>query len=799
MKRLVIIFFQFSVLCRGQLNIDFEQGGTAGWIQDRPLSWDTSSFEVLSGRFSLRHIYDNPDPGNDRISIRVDSLYLESGNTEWQFKIRHGYNPSAANNWVVFLISSADATEMHPGGNTSGYAVGVNYDGSDDLLKLWRIDKGEEYPIITTGLNWQEGIGTKAAGIKIIRSAEGVWEIFVDRQGTFDHFIVEGNGTDNEIMDMQHFGIYYQYSSRQDQKLWIDDIMINGGFEQDSIPPGIHDFFDYIPKKHDVIINEIMADPSPSVGLPEYEYIELMNRSDYPVDMNGWTMECGKTIKTFTDILFPPGEFLLLVHKDAEEIFMKYGNCVPLFTSRTSLQNTGELIKLLDGNRNLISWLNYSDEWYTHDYYSSGGWSLERKDPDRFCGGIENWSVSKDTTGGTPGRVNSVYGMNPDTVRPRVMAVEIPEDTRLEVYFSEPMDSIPQLEPGNFHVDPDIGHPAVIILRGPDYQAVSLELESGMEPGKIYHLSFSDELRDCAGNRLDIPEPVKIGKPEFPTEGDILISEIMFDPLPGKVEFLELYNKSDKVINLGSLLISRRDETSGEISSLIPVYNGNRLFFPGDFLLLTSDIQKLISGYPRIEGIQIEVPGMPVFENDEGDVVILDLWMNIIDEFKYHHQMHFSLLSVTDGVSLERISYEMPAGDPGNWHSAAESEGFSTPGYSNSQSVTNINLYTDIKIEPEIFTPDNDGNDDFTNIWYSFDHPGCVTSIWIFDPAGRIIRKLTDNQLVGLSGFIAWDGIDDHGQRAGMGIYLVFIRIFDLEGRVREVKKTCVLSLGGKE
>jgi hypothetical protein len=223
------------------------------------------------------------------------------------------------------------------------------------------------------------------------------------------------------------------------------------------------------------------------------------------------------------------------------------------------------------------------------------------------------------------------------------------------------------------------------------------------------------------------------------------------------------------------------------------------LFFPGDFLLLASDIQKLISGYPRIEGIQIEVPGMPVFENDEGDVVILDLWMNIIDEFKYHHQMHFSLLSVTDGVSLERISYEMPAGDPGNWHSAAESEGFSTPGYSNSQSVTNINLYTDIKIEPEIFTPDNDGNDDFTNIWYSFDHPGCVTSIWIFDPAGRIIRKLTDNQLVGLSGFIAWDGIDDHGQRAGMGIYLVFIRIFDLEGRVREVKKTCVLSLGGKE
>jgi hypothetical protein len=71
-------------------------------------------------------------------------------------------------------------------------------------------------------------------------------------------------------------------------------------------------------------------------------------------------------------------------------------------------------------------------------------------------------------------------------------------------------------------------------------------------------------------------------------------------------------------------------------------------------------------------------------------------------------------------------------------------------------------------------------------------------SIRIFDPAGRLIRKLADNQLVGTSGFITWDGIDDHGQRAGMGLYLVFIRLFNLEGQVREIKKTCILSVGGK-
>jgi len=863
------------------LYIDFEQEGIAGWIQSRPFSWDTSTFDALSGRYSLKHIYDNPNSGMDQISICVDSLHIESGETEWQFKIRHDYTPSAANSWAVFLVSKENAKEMYPGGYTSGYAIGVNYHGSDDLLKLWKVDKGEENSIITTGLNWQEEIGMKAVGIKVNRSGKGAWKIFVDRQGTFEEFIEEGSGTDAEFTDMRHFGVFYNYSSRQDLKLWIDDIIINGRFERDTIPPTLiclnisdertlmlffseaideniitdktnffvepetgypekiwiirqdqlvlsfeqsfpdgiscklqirnikdkngniapaseHDFVYYIPKKNDVIINEIMADPSPSVGLPEYEYIELMNRSDYHIDMNQWTMECGNTIVTFPEILLPPASFLLLISTNAEEQFKKYGSCVPVFTSRTSLQNTGDLIKMLDKNRNLITWLNYSDEWYSNDFYRRGGWSLERKDPDRFCGGIENWSVSENSAGGTPGRLNSVNGLNPDTVKPRVLFVEIPDDSRLEIYFSEPMDSVPQIEPEYFNIDHDIGNPEGIILRGPDYQSVLLELSVSIEPGKIYHLTLSDELKDCAGNRLSITEPVKIGKPEFPSGGDILISEIMFDPLPGKVEFLELYNHSGKVINLGCLLVAKRDKTTGEISSLIPVDNGNRLLFPGDFLLLTSDIPRLISGYPGIGGIQIEVPGMPAFENNQGTVVILDLWLNIIDEFEYHYKMHFSLLTATDGVSLERISYKRPANDPDNWHSAAENVGFCTPGYTNSQSKTNTSFLQGIKIEPEIFTPDNDGKDDFANIWYSFDHPGCVASIWIFDPAGRIVRKLADNQLVGESGSITWDGINDLGQRASIGIYMVFIRIFDLEGRVREVKKTCILSVGRK-
>ena len=173
----------------------------------------------------------------------------------------------------------------------------------------------------------------------------------------------------------------------------------------------------------------------------------------------------------------------------------------------------------------------------------------------------------------------------------------------------------------------------------------------------------------------------------------------------------------------------------------------------------------------------------------------MDKWLQIIDEFAYNDEMHFPLLSSTEGVSLERISYERSASDQRNWHSAAEDAGFCTPGYENSQLVNTINPEIKIGVEPEIFTPDNDGREDFTNICYSFDQPGNVISIWIFDPMGRIIRQLASNLLVGTSGCVTWDGTDDQGQRARMGIYLVYVRLFDLEGKARQIKKSCVLSV----
>ena len=47
-------------------------------------------------------------------------------------------------------------------------------------------------------------------------------------------------------------------------------------------------FVSAIPSYRDVVINEIFADPTPQLGLPAADFIELYNASDSIFDLNGW-------------------------------------------------------------------------------------------------------------------------------------------------------------------------------------------------------------------------------------------------------------------------------------------------------------------------------------------------------------------------------------------------------------------------------------------------------------------------------------------------------------------------------
>jgi hypothetical protein len=151
-------------------------------------------------------------------------------------------------------------------------------------------------------------------------------------------------------------------------------------------------------------------------------------------------------------------------------------------------------------------------------------------------------------------------------------------------------------------------------------------------------------------------------------------------------------------------------------------------------------------------------------------------------------------LNDVNGISLERLDFSRPTDDPTNWHSAAEGVGFATPGYKNSQFNPAEAAAANIEITPEVFSPDNDGIDDVLKISYKFDTPGYVANITIFDPRGRIERKLAQNELLGVEGTFSWDGINEQRQKSRIGIYVIYFEVFNLDGDVLKFKKTCVVA-----
>ena len=127
--------------------------------------------------------------------------------------------------------------------------------------------------------------------------------------------------------------------------------------------------FDYlvaeIPLKGDVIINEFFADPTPVIGLPEVEYVEIYNKSNKIFNIQNWRITDGSATGTIANAWLMPGEYLVLAATSSIPLFSPM---VPVgVTSFPSLNNAGDSIILKDDNGVFIDYIVYTDDWYQDD------------------------------------------------------------------------------------------------------------------------------------------------------------------------------------------------------------------------------------------------------------------------------------------------------------------------------------------------------------------------------------------------------------------------------------------------
>ena len=552
--------------------------------------------------------------------------------------------------------------------------------------------------------------------------------------------------------------------------------------------------FYYLPEAYDVLISEIMANPDPPVGLPPYEYLELYNRSEYPVNIKNWSQVVRNYIITLPQYIIPSHEYLILCPATGKAAFDKLGSSIACWNDEYLLTNTGTSLMLMDSGQNIISFLNYSDDWYNDAYKKSGGWSLEMIDPMNPCGGKENWLPSNDKSGGTPGKKNSVWGKNPDNLRPEYRNIRVPGDSIIIVNFSEPLGFEILHDSLNFFLDNEIGYPDKINITGTNFSSATLNYKQKLEQGKTYKLYVRKKVCDCVGNPLSDDIVIPVALPQQPDSFDVVINEVLFNPFPFGSEFIEIYNRSNKVIDAGSLIIAILDTVTGKIKDFSKVADNGFLLFPGAYLAITKDKSGLEKFY-QIKNPEtiLESDSVPTLPDKNGIIGLLNMNYGFIDKFNYNSKMHFSMLSNPDGVSLERLNADYPTQMLTNWHSAAQTAGYATPGYANSQM---LNLATEsnfININPEVFSPNNDGHDDVLTIRVNPESTNCTLTIHIFDASGRMVKYLVQNQSLGSENIFTWDGTSDDRKIQYPGIYIIYFLLVYDNGKTQEFKKVCVI------
>jgi hypothetical protein len=539
-------------------------------------------------------------------------------------------------------------------------------------------------------------------------------------------------------------------------------------------------------ERNDILITEIMADPTPQILLPPAEYVELFNKNiQDTVHLSGWKLQLGNSVKLLPDIKIPYNQYVVIV---PASFLNEYQLLYPSVYSVSSLgiTNDGQQITLLNESNQVIHTVSFKVSWHSNVLKRDGGWSLEMIDLNSPCTGEENWNSSNSNLGGTPTEINSINGYNPDTQIPEIEKVTILDPFTLLLFFTETVTL--QKISNVIHIDNGIVLNNIELL-SPQNNTLKISLARSLQENIMYTLSIVDSIQDCVGNCIQIGSQIRFGIPQEAEYFDIVINEILTNSYgSSNGDFIELYNRSSKIIDLGTLLIGYGDQT--QPSKLVPVVSNGFQLFPNQYLAVCRNKKLTIEHYsPREHKKLVSNDSLPNFNNSEGVIYLTSRSFQIIDKLAYTESMHSPFLQNLDGVSLEKIDYDLETQNNMHWKSAAQNVGYATPGYQNSQFMDITESLESFEIIPEVFSPNGDGYDDYVVFQPNFSQENQRVTISIFSIQGDLIKILVNNQIGTPNTLYSWDGSDQRGALSPTGIYVVKFEIWSLNGKSQSMKK----------
>ncbi len=547
-----------------------------------------------------------------------------------------------------------------------------------------------------------------------------------------------------------------------------------------------------------VIINELMYAPVS----PVKEWFELKNVSLTPVNLQNWKWRdaaAGNPLRIITsaNVNLLPDSFAVVC-----EDSVSFRNQYPTFYG-ILLQSSAWSALNNSGNENVVVYnvsgvisdsLTYNSSWG-----GVSGLSLERKQSGENTNSSANWSSSVHPDKATPGKRNSVTPFDNDV---RLFSFEI-----IPLYPYSGGEINMKLSIRNIGLNTANGFSAAIYS---DLNNDSIgQINERICTQDFASLLSGDSLQyQCSHTSADTGFKVFIAEIKFTEDedtlnnkifkriyisdqtggGGVVINEIMYDPLTGHSEWLEILNNSGAPVNL-------KKWNYAESSIIRTISDSDFILNPGEYFIIASDTS-LYQAFPYLNTAEqrkrIKFINSMSLSNTGEKIMITDSMNNTVDAVTYEPGFHNPNIETTKGVSLEKINPGFPSGDRYSWSSSAYPSG-GTPGQLNSIFTSGIKSESNISVSPNPFSPDGDGFEDFAVISFKLNSNIAQIRIKVFDIKGREVRTIINNSPSGSSGELIFNGLDNGNQRLRTGVYIIMVEAIDERGGALENMKAPVV------
>ena len=690
----------------------------------------------------LDHFSTNPDGPwqlSDSLAGKAILEYrTDEGYTGLQFSFSLDFPPSTANRFEIEL-----ELDSRSGKGGSTLILGIGEAGSQDGLtaSYYSID-GAAYSYYFWEGEYANGAKRASWEFRLIATG-----IKINRIGSGE--VVEvpwGDGTPGDLI-ISGIRLICQYTVTRSRHFFIHHLYANSNQEYFTGPePG------------SIFISECRLQDMTSPG-----FVEIYTMQNFEPCINGLRLEVNGRSMDLPPIGFRAGEHLLIL--DTDQPISETPEVPHLFLDLQNIAATSAIEIILFYFDRPIHGLRLLPSQRPQD-----GRTIEMMDVSQPCR-TDNWAISKVETG-TPGTENSWF----TTLR------------EPEIQFRWQTPGTGQLV-----------LPYLIFEVEPFENLVTVSREFSWDSWEywgITNLFFTGELDSSeeiqfqikgqhgfCGTMVTWDTSFVVNPPERGKDGGLLITEIMYEPLAGCPEYLEITNLEDISTWWEGLVIQKNEDDP------IPIFVDGG-WPPNQSRVFTSDRLSFLDCYPETDIDLIhEINLFPL--NNNGATLSLqaiDPQIRIIDETIYYPGLHNFLIKNTAGVVLERNIF----GIMGNkWRSGFVQFAYRSPGF---LPVWDLSTGIEINFSTSIVYTNVDRGPSQLQISVGAGSLDGSITIEIFDLSGNKIQTLANTVPVQGGEKFFWTGESPNGRLFPEGLYLFWIYFFDAMGHKKTVKKTCVLS-----